>query len=606
MLSKYKTILLICSLLILSSVSVFSQGVKFTVDAPNRVEHQAQFRVTYTCNTEGDFVGPDFVNFQLLGGPSVGSQTSMSIINGRTTRNSLKSYTYYLRAIKIGTYKIPAARITISDKVYKTVELKIEVVKSINTNRNNAAIVNPDFKAEGNVFIKSIVNNRNVYIGQPITLTQKLYSKEKIANITDFKEPTLTSFYKETIDIGDLKLTTEVINGVKYNVVVLKHSILFPQKTGDLEIGNFTLEIILQILKKRRARDRMEQMMYGNVVQYYDNKKLKLKSPKVKIKVKPLPAGKPSDFTGIVGNFKMTTTVDKSELKTNDAFNLKVKISGKGNIGLLEPPKINFPPDFEIYDPKISKNIKKTTSGISGSKTYEYLIIAGNEGDFIIPEFGFSYFDPQSKTYKRCNSESFPIKVLRGNGGVISSKSGSAVSRDEIKYVGKDIRHIHLNISDANPIGFHYFNSLQHILWMLLSPIFAIILIIFIKKQEAKLSNKSLMRLKKATKMAKKRLSNAKKAMQENNEAIFYEETSKALWGYLADKLSIDLSKLSLDIIKDKLNEMKVDEDSIIEISGLIQRCEYARYAPSGENKGIIDVYTRAVDIISKIEKTLK
>ena len=602
----YRNTLILLVVLISSSFSAYSQGVKFTVDAPRKVEHQAQFRVTYTCDHDGDFQGPEFKNFQLLGGPSVSSQTSMSIVNGRTSRSSVKSYTYYLRATKIGTYTLPAARIEIDDKIHKTVELKIEVIKSVGGNTTQAEITNPDFKAEGNVFIKSIVSNRSVYMGEPIILTQKLYSKERIANITDFKEPALKNFYKEIIDIGDLKLATEVINGVKYNVVTLKKSILFPQKSGELIIGNANLDIIVQIIKKRRARDRMEQMMYGNVVQYYDNQELKLKSAKVKIKVKPLPAKRPSSFNGIVGDFKMTTTIDKTELKTNDALNLKIKISGKGNIGLLDLPKIEFPPDFEVYDPKISKSIKRSTKGVSGSKTYEYLIIPGNEGEFIIPSFGFTYFNPKTEQFETSKSEDINISVLRGEGGVANSRGNAAVSRDEVKYVGKDIRHIQLQIGDADEKGYHSFNSLSHLLWMLLSPIFAVLIIIMIKKQERKFSNKSLMRLKKATKMAKKRLKIAKKAMESNNEALFYEETSKALWGYLADKFAISLSDLSMDIAKSKLKEQNIDDNDINEIAGLIEQCEYARYAPKSEQKGISDIYSKSINVISKIEKTLK
>ena len=346
--------------------------------------------------------------------------------------------------------------------------------------------------------------------------------------------------------------------------------------------------------------------MYGNIVQYYEHKTIKLKSPKVNITVKELPKNKPVDFNGIVGNFNMTATVDKNELKSNDALNLKIVIKGKGNIGLLDAPKINFPPDFEIYDPKISKNIKRTVAGISGSKTYEYIIIAGNEGDFVIPSFGFSYFNPKTQKYEQCLSKDIPVKVLRGEGGITNSNSGAAVSRDEIKYVGKDIHHIQLTEGDVFAKGKYSFNSMRHFLIMLISPILAILLIIGLKKRVVKQSNKSLMRLKKATKMAKKRLKTASIALKNNDEVVFYEETSKALWGYLADKFAIDLSDLSMDKVKLNLQQKDVPEDQIIEITGLIQRCEFARYTPSDENKGIEDVYTRSIDVISRIEKTLK
>jgi hypothetical protein len=595
-------------LALIYTINVNAQDVQFTVNAPSKVEQGGQFRITYSVNQDGEFIGPDFGDFKLLGGPSQSTSTSMQIINGRTSSSTKKSYTYYLSAPKIGSFKLPIATFKYKSKIYKSAPLAIEVIKSVQTSAGsgNQSISNPEFNPDGVVFVRSIVNKKNAYIGEPILLTQKLYSKENVSNITDFKEPSYTGFWKEDIDIGDLKLSKEVVNGIAYNVVVLQKSILFPQKNGKLELGSFKLDVSVQIIKKRKARDRFEQMMYGNIVQYYDNKNLSLNSPVVKLNVKSLPLPKPSNFSGVVGSFNMEASVDKTELKANDAFNLKVKISGKGNVDLLESPKFNFPPDFEVYDPKISKKSKNSTSGVSGSKTYDYLIIPRNPGDFKIPKISFSYFNPQTEHYESCTSPEFKIHVLPGDGESYAVASGSSVNRDEVKYVGKDIRHIMLNMGAVKEIGEHSFNSLMHILTLILLPVFSIFIIIFLKKRELKRANISHMRLKKATKMAKKRLKNAYKFLQVNDNSKFYEETSKAIWGYISDKFNLSMSELSIDVINDKLAQKGAGDEDVKEVKDILETCEYARYSPSQEQSDLNNLYNRSISIISKIEKTLK
>lgn len=593
---------------ILIGGQIKAQEVQFTVDAPQQVVQGSEFRITYNINQDGEFSGPDFTDFQLLGGPSQSTSTSMQIVNGRTSSSTRKSYTYYLKATKIGSFKVPIANVKIKSKVYKSAPVAIEVVKnnSSQPSDNTQSISNDKFNPDGLVFVRSLVNKKKAYVGEPILLTQKLYSKEKVSNITDFKEPSYTGFWKEDIDIGDLKQSSEVINGIAYNVVVLKRAILFPQKSGKLKLGSFKLDAIIQIIKKRKAQDRFEQMMYGNIIQYYDSQNLSLNSPDIILDIKELPLPKPMNFTGVVGNFRMDASIDKSELKVNDAFNLKVKISGEGNVDLLEAPTFVFPPDFEVYDPKVSKSSKNTTQGVSGSKTYEYLIIPRNQGDFKIAPFSFSYFNPQTEHYESCTSPVFDIHVLAGDGENYNAASTAGVNRDEVKYVGKDIRHIMLKMGNSNEIGAHSFNSLWHILTLTLAPILAILAIIFIKKREKKRGNISHMRLKKATKIAKKRLKNAYQYLQSNNKSKFYEETSKAIWGYISDKFNLNLSELSMDLVHDKLLQKGAQQEDIDEVKQILETCEYARYSQSQQQSDLNKLYSRSVLIISKIEKTLK
>ena len=609
---KIKNYILI-GLLLISSYTLLAQGIKLTVNGPTMVEEGSQFRLTYRINSDVDeFHEPKFVDFDLLSGPSRGISYSTQIINGRASQSVEHTYTYYLRAQKKGTYSVPKAGITIDDKEYYSSNWTITVVESKGgayKKASDAAIAkeNPKaFKAAGNVFVRTLVSKRNAYIGEPLILVQKLYSKERIANITDMKEPSYSGFWKESIEIGDLQLTKETLKGKTYNVVVLQKYILFPQKTGKLSIGSFNLEAVVQIIKTRAPRNRTEQMMYGNKVRYYSNETVKLKSPLVNLNIKALPAGKPANFNGLVGNFTMTASIDKTELQANDAFNLKIKIKGKGNISLLEIPKPNFPPDFEVYDPKVSQKSTTDPSGMSGSKTYEYLIIPRNEGDYVIPSIGFSFFNPRTGRYKTLKSDTFRIKVGKGTGEAFTSVNSSSVNRDEIKYLGKDIHYIKSDHTKLAPINKSSFNSLPHLLYLLFAPFLALGLIIFYKKNEKSRSDLSLMRNRKATKAAHKRLKIAKKLLVNKDKNSFYDEISKVLWGYLGDKFDISLSELSTETIRERLSAKQVDPKIITEIISILNSCEYARYAPTDQSNGMDQIYELALNIISKIEKSLK
>lgn len=608
---KMKISILI-GLFLIASLPLLAQ-VKLTVQAPNMVEQGGQFQVTYRVNSNVDnFKGPEFINFELLGGPSQGSSYSTQIINGRASQTIEKTYTYYLRALKVGTFPVPKAGITVKGKNYTSSDWTIKVFEAKGTaykNASNKAIEqnNPKpFKADGRVFVRTFVSKRKAYLGEPIVLVQKLYSKENIANITDFKEPSYSGFWKESIDIGQLQLTKETLNGEAYHVVLLQKYILFPQKVGKLSLGSFEIDAVIRLIKTRPARDQMEQMMYGNKVRYYADENLNLKSPMVYVTVKDYPAGKPKDFNGLVGDFELIAHVDKTELPANDALNLKIKIKGKGNITLLEIPKPNFPPDFEVYDPKISQKSNTESTGMSGSKTFEYLIIPRNEGDFEIPSISFSFFNPRTERYETLSSENFKIKVGKGNGIAFTDVNSSSVNRDEIKYLGKDIHYIKTETSELKEIGAHQFNSLGHFLFLIISPFIALGFIIFYKRNAKKRSNTSHMRNKKATKVARKRLKKAKTLLSTQDRNVFYEEISRVLWGYIGDKFNISLSELSMDTAREHLIKKEVDLSIVDEIIDILNQCEYSRYAPNSDSGSMQDIFEKALQIISKIEKSLK
>lgn len=602
-------------ILVIFSFGVKAQKISFTQKAPGAVELGESFNVVYQINRNGNsFKGPTFKDFDYQGGPYTSSSQSYQMINGSTTQSVSLSYTYQLRASKVGKFTLPAATIKVNGKTYKSNSRVIEVVKGNNpAPPSSSSNSNPSTKGansdkaipEGIIFGRTLVNKKNVYVGEPILVTQKIYSKKQIANVTDFKEPSYDGFWKEDIDIGQLKLTKENYGGQVYFTVTLQKMILFPQKVGKLDLGSFDLNAVISIRKTRKARNQWEYWQYGDKVVTAENTNVSINSPKVNINVKSIPeAGRPKDYTGVVGNFTFSAKLDKSKVEANDAINLKLVVKGNGNIDLLDIPKPAFPSDFEIYDPKIKTKSDNSVAGVNGSKSYEYLIIPRNEGLYEIPPISFSYFDVSKGKFITLKSDTFRIKVGKGKASTVLRTSDD-INRTDVKYLDQDIRFIKTNSNHWQPIGFHYFNSLLHISLLILFPILLILAIIIFNRNRKQKADVVSMKNKRATKVARKRLKNADKLLKANKQKEFFIEISLVLWGYLSDKFSIPVSELSMDNIREKLRS-KMDEETIEEVIKVVDKCEYARFAPSGSTSISQEIYDESMDIISKIEKLLR
>lgn len=601
----------IIAILILWSLSAKSQKVNFTLTAPKAVEMGETFQLTYSVNANGSgFTGPTFTDFDYIAGPYTSSSSSTQIINNSVTRNINLSFTYQLRAKKKGAFNLPVASIIVDGKKINSNTAKIEVVSGTNQNttsgtnsQDNSAPTGGEIP-EGLVFGRTLVSKKTAYIGEPILVTQKIYSEKKIANITDFKEPTYEGFWKESIDIGDLKLDRESYGNKVYYAVTMQKMILFPQKAGPLELSSFDLKAVISILKTRKPRDQWEQWMYGNQVRTSENTSVSINSPKVIVNVKPLPeSGKPADFNGVVGEFSFNVSIDKNKTEVNDAINLKIKIAGTGNVDLLDIKSPVFPTDFEVYDPKISTQSDNSVAGVKGSKSYEYLIIPRNEGDFIIAPITFSYFDVKKGKYITLASDTFRIKVGKGSGKVYVN--APTANQNQVKLLSEEIRFIKSQSSDWQSKNHHYFNSSIHLIGLISLPVILIGLLFFRQKQNEKNKNIAAMRNKKATRLAQKRLKTALKLQKANDVSGFYIEISRVLWGYLSDKFNIPLSSLSMDNVREILSS-NMETNSIEEIINVLQDCEYARFAPNVDHSQLEKIYTSTLNIISKIEKSLK
>lgn len=596
-------------LTLLISFSLQAQKVNFIAKAPKAVEMGEVFQITYEVNANGkNFIGPNFTNFEILGGPYVSSSSSTQIINGSMTSTRSLGYTYQIRALKVGNFKLSPAQITVKGKTIKSSSPNIQVVQGANNNGSNPSSqnnINQDDNSNNNagiIFGRSFASKKQAYIGEPIIISQKIFSKKQITNISDFKEPSYDGFWKEKIDIGDLKVSRESYNNQVYNTVVLQKLIIFPQKTGKLEIGSFDINGVISIRKTRKARDQWEQWMYGNKVTTSENTNVKINSPKLFIQVKPLPeAGKPDNFSGLIGQFSMQAQMDKKQVNANDAINLKIKIKGKGNIDLLDISAPQLPPDFESYDPKISTKKEIGIDGVHGSKTFEYLIIPRAEGKFRIPPITFSYFDSKLKKYVTLRSDTFDIQVGQGNGenGTITQ------SKQDIQYIKKDIQYIHTNEADLQEIDSHFFNSLWHWLSLSLLLILGGIIYIFMKKQATARADVSSYKNRLANKVAQKRLKKARLHLKNQNVELFYQEISTAIWGYLSDKFRIPIAELSMDTTRNKVDGL-LDQAIIDDIIALLEACEFARFAPAKSKTNIQDVYDKTLNTITKIEKNLK
>ncbi|MCF8299123.1 MAG: BatD family protein [Saprospiraceae bacterium] len=513
----------------------------------------------------------------------------------------LYQYIVTLKALKEGNFSFGPMEYHWNNKVYKSPNISIAVSKGSGNQSVNTSGVN-----SGDVFAKISISKTQAYQGEPITVSLKVYSKLNIANITDYKLPSYTGFWAEDIDLGQLKVKTEALNHVKYNVVEFKKSILFAQKSGTIEIEPLEVECVVQTIKTRKPRDYFEQMRWGNRVQYYANINKRVTSSKVSVKILPLPtSGKPADFSGMIGNFTLSPELTQTEIETNDATNLKIKISGTGNIKLIDELDFDFPTDFEVYDPKISTNVDVNGGGVSGSKSFDYLIIPRNPGTYKIKPASFSYFDINAKAYKTLSTPEYTIKVGKGSGNA-SNIVTTSVSQEDVKYIGSDIHYIKTNAIVLKPINMFLFGS--DIFWILLiSPVILFILFIIIwRKQLKRRSNAALMKNKKATKVARKRLKTAYSFMKQNEKNKFFEEISRALWGYVSDKFAIPLSELSMDSASDKLTEKHVKEELIKTFIETLHNCEFARFAPGDKADTMEKIYKEGIETISKIESELR
>lgn len=608
-----KLIFLFIILIIAGAKVSADDKASFVANAPEAVASGDQFKLTYTVNTQNirDFRAPSIKDFDVLMGPN--RSFSQTIING--VSNSSVTYTYILMADKQGTFTVPGATAVINGKASTSNSVKIKVLppdqasgNSNNGSRQNSSAGRPSQASSGNsissndLFVTANVSKTNVYEQEALLLTYKIYTLVNIVGLDDAKMPDFKGFHSQEVDLPQKKQASlEHYNGRNYQTIVYRQFVLFPQQSGKLEIDPAKFVIVVA---KAVASDDPFDAFFNGGSNYVEIKKT-VATPKVTVNVMQLPSGKPANFSGGVGEFSISSSINTKELKTNDALTVKLIISGVGNLKLINNPEVAFPKDFETYDPKVDNKFSLTKEGLSGSKVIEYLAVPRSAGTYKIPSVDFSYFDLKTKSYKTLKTEEYEVKVEKGAGNA-DQVIANFTNKEDLKVLGNDIRFIKMGDTALTPKGNFLFGSLTYYLWYIIPFCLFIVFVIIYRKQAIENANVAKVRTKKANKVATKRMKLAGKLLAENKKDQFYDEVMRALWGYISDKLNIPVSKLSKDNIEYELNKYGVQADLIKEFIEALNQCEFARYAPGDENAAMDNVYSSAIDVMSKMENSIK
>ena len=600
--------------LIAYGTQALADKVSFTASAPDAVVVGDQFRLSYTVTTQKikDFQAPSIKGFDVLMGPSRSQQSSTQIINGNVTSTSSITFTYILMANTAGEYTISGASIVADGNQMVSNSVKIKVLpqdQSSNGGQNGSSNNNSSIHSSSgttvsnqDLFITATASKTNVFEQEAFVLTYKIDTRESNLQLNNAKLPDFKGFHSQEIEMTtNAKWTPEHYQGRNYYTTVYRQFVLFPQQSGKLYIDPAQFQ--MTVGKPVQSADPFDAFFNGgsSVVEIKKN----IATPKIAINVNPLPAGKPSDFSGGVGEFTISSSINSKELKTNDAITIKLVISGTGNLKLISNPEIKFPDDFEVYDPKVDNQVRLTREGLTGNKVIEYLAIPRHAGTYKIPGVSFSYFDIRSKSYKTLKTEEYVVNIEKGAGNA-DQVIANFTNKEDLKVLGEDIRYIKQNEVTLQPKGSFFYGSMTYWLFYIIPALAFIIFFIIYRKQAAENANVAKVRTKKANKVATKRMKLAGKLLSENKKDAFYDEVLKALWGYISDKLNIPVSRLSKDNIEEKLRNHGVNEELIKGFLNALNDCEFARFAPGDENQAMDKVYSSSIEVISKMENSIK
>ena len=593
-------------ILISTVIGAWADEITFTANAPEVVVSGDQFRLSYTVNSQKvrDFRAPSIQGFEVLMGPS--RSTQYQNYNGVVT-NSI-TFTYILMAEKEGTYKIPGATIVADGNNYTSNSVEIKVLPPNQSSSNAGSGRASSSRNQANsgkitdkeLFMLATVNKTSAYEQEAILLTYKIYTQVNLTGLNG-DVPDLKGFHTQEVELPNQKtFTLEHYNGRNYNTTVWRQFVLFPQQTGKIEIPSVTFEGTVS--QRVASADPFDAFFNGG---NYINITKNLVTPKLAIDVKALPAGKPSNFSGGVGEFTLSSSISTQELKTNDAVTIKLVISGTGNMKLINTPEVGFPQDFEIYDPKVENKFNLTRNGLAGNKVIEYLAIPRHAGTYTIPPIEFSYFDLKSQSYKTLKTDAYTLNVAKGEGNS-DQVVANFTSKEDLKVLGQDIRYIKTGETRLTKKDDYFFGSMSYYMWYIIPLALFIAFMMAYRKQAMENANVAKVRTKKANKVATKRMKNAGKLLAEKKSEAFYDEVLKALWGYISDKLSMPVSQLSKDNIEEELQKHQVADDLIKEFINNLNECEFARYAPGNQDEKMDKIYSSAIDVISKMENSIK
>ncbi|ROL59887.1 protein BatD [Bacteroidetes/Chlorobi group bacterium MS-B_bin-24] len=613
---------LVVAILIFALSFAFAMAeYKFTATASSTtVEVGEQIQVTFTLNTTNgkNFQPPSFKGFTVLAGPS--RSMSTQIINGQIS--SSLSFIYILSADLEGTFTIEPAKITVDGNVLTSNPITIKVVKGgqkpsgqgKEKNQEKTLSQQADEIIRNNLFIRLIVDKTQAYLGETIVATYKLYVHPdlNIVNISVPKMPSFNGFWTQDFGIKELKFSTEVVNGVTFKVADLKQVVLIPQQTGTLTIDPMEIEFVVRLLvkqqQKKRYRDPFDMLFDDPFFNdpFFSNRyrdfPFTVRSKLIQIKVLGLPSPQPADFHGGVGSMQLKASLDKDHLKTGEVATLRLEISGKGNLKLLSPFSLKLPNDIDTYEPKVIDKTNVSPSGVSGSVVFEYYLIPKNPGQYKIEPINFAYFNLDKKEYVTLTTQPFLLNVEQG---ATTQTFVTNIKKEDVKLLGQDIRYIKTSTPRFSRTGesqmisplFYVFSIIPIFLW--------VVVFLYVRRREQIEGNLVLMKQIRASKIAQKYLKNAKKLVDEGNKDLFYEETARSLWAFVANKLNIPPAELTKENIKERLLERVPDNELVDKLIDLINLCEEARYSPQFNNVQLQNVYATSVEVLSKLSEKL-
>ena len=594
-------------ILISTVVGAWADGITFTANAPEVVVSGDQFRLSFTINSKKvrDFRAPSIKDFEVLMGPTRSTQYQ----NYNGVENHSITFTYILMAGKEGTYKIPGATIVANGNNYTSNSVEIKVLppdqSSSNAGSSTSAHSSRNQTNSGKItdkelFITATASKTSVYEQEAILLTFKVYTQVNLTQLHG-DTPDLKGFHTQEVELPQQKtFSLEHYNGRNYNTTIWQQFVLFPQRSGKLEIPSVTFEGTVS--QRVASADPFDAFFNGG---NYVNINKNIVTPKLIIDVKELPAGKPANFSGGVGEFTLSSSISTQELKTNDAVTIKLVISGTGNMKLINTPEVGFPQYFEIYDPKVDNKFNLTRNGLAGNKVIEYLAIPRHAGTYTIPPIEFSYFDLKTQSYKTLKTDAYTLNVAKGEGNS-DQVVANFTSKEDLKVLGQDIRYIKTGETNLTPKDDYFFGSMSYYMWYLIPLVLFIAFMVVYRKQAMENANVAKVRTKKANKVATKRMKNAGKLLAEKKSEAFYDEVLKALWGYISDKLNMPVSQLSKDNIEEELQKHQVADELIRKFINNLNECEFARYAPGNQDEKMDKIYSSAIDVISKMENSIK
>ncbi len=592
--------------LLMFTLGANAQQPSFTLTVDRtEVSLGQQFAVTYTFtggdpNKLSDFRQPNLNrNFLVRSGPNQSS--NIQIVNGKMS--ATLAFTFFVEPRKVGTFTVPAASIVYNGEKMTSNTASIKVV--VGSRKPSQAKKEPKIDIGDAIFVRAFADKKNVYLGEQVTITYKLYTRVTVENYNVGKLPRMVGFWAEDFDLNPRRTSTvEAINGKRYRVFLLKKTALFPTQDGRLSVEPLKINVLIRVRQRRKTGDSFFDQFFNDP--FFDrvqSHEVEIASNKLVINARPLPEkNKPASFHGAVGDFVMETKLDRDQVKANETITLTVKIRGKGNIKLLEPPELQVPNDVDHYDPRVEETITMGGGRMGGVKTFEYLLVPRYPGERIISPVEFSYYDLSSKRYVTLKSDSMVIKIEKGKtedmGGVTD------YSRKLVEFLNQDVKPIR-NHSDFRTSGAEVPTMLIFLV-MGFPVVGAVVLLLYKRRYDRIHGDLRMFRMMKATKIANRRLKRSLAYLNASQNQEFCLEISRALWGYVQDRLAVSQSELALETVEKTLEDRGVGEDAVRAMLTALQKTEYARYAPSGlQDTYLKELYELTKEAIVKVEEEL-